>query len=140
MEQKGIEYRINEAVSLESFIQLLNVSTLAERRPIDDPDCLMGMLENNNLMVSAWDGDKLIGIARSLTDFHYCCYLSDLAVDQSYQRQGVGRQLQVLTKAQLGKKCKLVLLASPAAANYYGKVGYTHNERCWVLDATESII
>lgn len=134
-----IEYRINELVNMESFIQLLKASTLGERRPIDDMDCLEGMLKNSNLMVSAWDGNKLIGLARSVTDFHYCCYLSDLAVDQAYQHQGVGKQLQVLTKAQLGPKCKLILIAAPAADEYYGKIGYSRNERCWVLQGDEYV-
>lgn len=134
-----IEYRVNEPVSVKQFVSLLKSSTLGERRPIDDTDCLSGMLENANLIVTAWHCDKLVGIARSVTDFNYCCYLSDLAVDQAYQHQGIGKQLQVLTQAELGPKCKLILIAAPAADTYYGKVGYSRNERCWVLQGGESL-
>tara|TARA_Y100000815_G_scaffold243514_1_gene241102 strand:+ start:169 stop:477 length:309 start_codon:yes stop_codon:yes gene_type:complete len=94
-----------------------------------------GVVSNSNLVVSAWDGDLLVGIARSVTDFHYACYLSDLAVHQSYQRSGIGKRLQSLTQEQLGPLCKLILIAAPAANSYYGQIGYTHNDRCWVLDA-----
>ena len=135
----SIDYKINAPVSADQFIDLLQRSTLGERRPIDDRACMEGMVANSNLMVSAWDGENLIGIARSVTDFHYACYLSDLAVDGRYQRQGVGKKLQVLTQAQLGPRCKLILLAAPAANSYYEHIGYTNNPRCWVLARDQAI-
>ncbi|MFQ5596743.1 MAG: GNAT family N-acetyltransferase [Nitrospiria bacterium] len=112
---------------------------MSERRPVDDLACMEGMLINSNLMVSAWKREKLIGMARSITDFHYACYLSDLAVDKKYQRAGVGRTLQIKTQAQLGPKCKLVLLASPSANSYYAHLGFTKNQRCWVLERGQHI-
>lgn len=129
-----IEYKINIPVSANDFVELLKKSTLAERRPIDDIECIEGMVNNSNLLISAWDNDKLVGIARSMTDFHYACYLSDLAVDKEYQGCGIGRQLQILTQEQLGPKCKLILVAAPGANSYYKHMGYTNNQRCWVLD------
>ena len=75
----SIEYKVNAPVTSDQFIELLSESTLGERRPIDDRDCMEGMVKNSNLMVTAWNDGKLIGIARSMTDFHYACYLSDLA-------------------------------------------------------------
>ena len=122
------------------FIQLLKNSTLGERRPIEDQECLVGMISNSNLIVSAWHEEKLIGISRCVTDFHYCCYLSDLAVDEKYQNQGIGKELQVRTQNQLGPKCKLILIAAPAANSYYQKIGFSNNERCWVLGRDESLI
>ena len=98
-----IQYQTNTAITTEQFIDVLRRSTLGERRPIDDYECMEGMVNNSNVLVTAWDGDKLVGVARSMTDFHYACYLSDLAVDRDYQRQGIGKQLQMLTQQQLGK-------------------------------------
>jgi ribosomal protein S18 acetylase RimI-like enzyme len=121
------------------FTQLLKNSTLGERRPIEDEECLAGMINNSNLIISAWDEGSLIGISRCITDFHYCCYLSDLAVDQKYQNQGVGKELQIQTQKQLGPKCKLILISAPAANKYYQQIGFTNNERCWVLNRDESI-
>jgi len=129
----SIEYGINKSVTVEQFIDLLARSTLAERRPVDDFQCMQGMIENSNLLVTAWRNETLIGVARSMTDFHYACYLSDLAVDSSYQRQGIGKRLQQLTQQQLGPKCKLILIAAPAANDYYRQLGFTRNERCWTL-------
>jgi ribosomal protein S18 acetylase RimI-like enzyme len=121
------------------FTQLLKNSTLGERRPIEDQECLAGMINNSNLIISAWDEETLIGISRCVTDFHYCCYLSDLAVDQNYQSQGIGKELQIQTQKQLGPKCKLILISAPAANKYYQQIGFTNNERCWVLNRDESI-
>ncbi len=89
----NIEYRINEPVTSEQFIELLHNSSLGERRPVDDYECIKGMISNSNMVVTAWKNSKLIGIARSMTDFHYACYLSDLAVDKEYQKVGVGKKL-----------------------------------------------
>lgn len=135
----SIEYKINTSVSADQFIELLCESTLGERRPINDRDCMEGMVKNSNLMVTAWLGDKLIGIARSMTDFHYACYLSDLAVHKNYQNKGVGKKLQTVTQERLGPQCKLILVAAPAANSYYEHLGFTKNQRCWVLDREHNI-
>ncbi len=100
---------------------------------------MAGMVGNSNLMVSAWEGDKLVGIARSVTDFHYACYLSDLAVHGDYQSAGIGKQLQILTQEQLGPNCKLILIAAPAANGYYEHIGYSNNPRCWVLERDQRL-
>lgn len=135
----SIEYKINEPIGTDQFVELLEASTLGERRPIDDRVCMEGMLSNSNLIVSAWHSNRLVGIARSVTDFHYACYLSDLAVALEYQRSGIGKQLQILTQEQIGPKCKLILLAAPDANQYYEQLGFEHNPRCWVLDREQSI-
>lgn len=136
----NIKYEINTPISTDQFIDLLERSTLGERRPIENIKCMDGMVNNSNLMISAWDNDTLVGIARSVTDFHYACYLSDLAVDKKYQKKGIGKKLQILTQEQLGSECKLILIAAPAANEYYKKIGFEHNERCWVLDRQKKII
>ena len=129
----NIIYKINEPITTDQFIDLLENSKLGERRPVHDRECMQGMISNSNLTVSAWDSGQLIGLARSVTDFHYACYLSDLAVSRSHQKMGVGKQLQMLTQSQLGPRCTLILLAAPDANDYYPKIGYTHHPRCWVL-------
>lgn len=134
-----IDYRINEPITADQFIQLLKESTLSERRPVDDYRCIKGMVENSNLIITAWDGAKLIGVARSITDFHYACYLSDLAVHEQYQKKGIGRELQALTQKQLGDRCKLILVAAPMANSYYGHIGFTNNPNCWILGRNEKI-
>lgn len=134
-----INYKVNQPITADQFITLLHQSTLGKRRPVDDPVCIAGMIANADLMVSAWDGAMLVGIARSITDFHYACYLSDLAVHADYQRMGIGRRLQALTQEQLGPRCTIILLAAPAAQAYYGRIGYTRSERCWVMVAGHRI-
>ena len=136
----NIEYKVNEPISVEEFISLLKRSTLGERRPIDNNECIKGMLTNSDLIITAWAGAELVGIARSVTDFHYCCYLSDLAVDETYQGSGIGKQLQRHTQAQIATSCKLILIAAPRANDYYEPLGYRKNERCWVLQGGQEII
>lgn len=128
-----IDYKINAPLSAEQFVDVLVRSTLSERRPIQDRECMEGMLRHANLTVTAWDGERLVGVARSVTDFHYACYLSDLAVDREYQHSGVGRALIRHTQAALGPRCKIRLISAPAATGYYPKIGFEHNPNCWEL-------
>jgi hypothetical protein len=134
-----VEYKTNAPISADQFIELLCKSTLGERRPIEDRRCIEGMIENSNLMVSAWVENRLIGIARSITDFNYACYLSDLAVDKKYQNDGIGKKLQIIIQENLGPKCKLILISAPDAGSYYEHIGFTHNQQCWVLERDQSI-
>ena len=126
-------------ITANEFVDLLRRSTLAERRPVDDPQCIEAMLRHANLLCTAWDRLKLVGVARSLTDFDYCCYLSDLAVDVAYQKQGIGRQLIALTQASLGPKAKLILLAAPKAEAYYPKLGFDAHPSAWIIPADREL-
>ena len=99
-----LRYSSKCTITETQFVDVLRRSTLAERRPVDDRRCIEGMLRNANLLCTAWDGTLLVGVARSVTDFEFCCYLSDLAVDLAYQKRGIGRQLVQLTREQLGPK------------------------------------
>jgi len=128
-----IEYRDNASITAEQAIDLYKRSTLGERRPIHNAQTFEAMLKNANLTITAWDGEKLVGISRSLTDFAYVAYLADLAVDQEYQRSGIGKQLIEETKERLGAECMIVLLAAPKANEYYEHIGFEHNPRAWTL-------
>jgi predicted N-acetyltransferase YhbS len=128
-----IRYRDDAPLTVAAAIELYNRSTLGERRPVQRPDIFAGMLANANLTVTAWDGVRLVGIARSLTDFTYVAYLADLAVDVDYQNSGIGRALIAETRARLKPECMIVLLAAPQANDYYAKVGFEHNPRAWVM-------
>ncbi|MDB6060040.1 MAG: family acetyltransferase [Verrucomicrobiaceae bacterium] len=132
-----IRYAIDAVIDAAQFRDVLVRSTLGERRPIDDAQCLQGMLQHADIVATAWDGNKLIGVSRSLTDWNYACYLSDLAVDVAHQRRGIGKRLIDLTQQQLGPLCKIILLAAPAAKEYYEKIGFDHNPRVWMLDRTQ---
>lgn len=133
-----LTYQIEETVGAEEFKEVLINSTLGERRPVDEPERIAGMLKYANLIAIARDSGKLIGVARSLTDFVYCTYLSDLAVDENYQKMGIGKELIRLTKEH-SPKAKLILLAAPKAVGYYPKIGMTQWEQCYVLDNVEDL-
>jgi len=128
-----ISYRDNANITAEQAIDLYTRSTLGERRPIHNINTFESMLKNANLIITAWDDAKLVGISRSLTDFAYVAYLADLAVDQEYQRAGIGKQLIEETKNHLGQDCMIVLLAAPKANEYYKHLGFEHNPRAWTL-------
>ncbi|HTD65230.1 MAG TPA: GNAT family N-acetyltransferase [Candidatus Limnocylindria bacterium] len=133
-----ITYRIGNDLDVDAVIDLYRASTLGERRPIDDRERLAAMLRHANLVVTAWDGELLVGISRALTDFVYVTYLSDLAVRVSYQRQGIGRELTRRTQAA-APTAQIILLSAPAAEKYYPRVGFTHHPQAWVLKPNESI-
>lgn len=135
----NIQYEASRQITEAQFVDLLRRSTLAERRPVDDPKSISAMLQHTNLLCTAWDGEKLVGVARSLTDFEYCCYLSDLAVDATYQRQGIGRGLIALTQSQLGPKAKVILLSAPKAVEYYPRIGFDAHPSAWILPANREL-
>ena len=89
------------------------------------------MLEYADLLCTAWADDLLVGVARSVTDFSYCCYLSDLAVDVAYQKVGIGVELIRLTQSRLHPRCTIILLAAPKAEDYYPKIGMTQHRSAW---------
>lgn len=133
-----ITYQIEKALETEEFTQVLVNSTLGERRPIDDSERITEMIQGANLIVTARDNGKLVGVARCLTDFVYCTYLSDLAVDEKYQKMGIGKELIRITKENTSN-AKLILLAAPKAVGYYPKIGMTQWEQCYVLDNVQDL-
>jgi predicted N-acetyltransferase YhbS len=124
------------AIGPDEFIDLLERSTLAERRPVQEAETIRGMLEHADVIVTARVGGLLIGVSRAITDFHYCTYLSDLAVDESWQRRGVGRELIRRTHDAAGVQTTLILLAAPKAQTYYPHVGLVSHDSCWVIPRT----
>lgn len=130
-----IHYESERKISEVEFVDVLRRSSLAERRPVEDDACIAAMLAHANLLCTAWDGEKLVGVARSVTDFAWCCYLSDLAVDVAYQKRGIGRELIRRTQSRLGEGAKLILLSAPKAAEYYPKLGFTAHPSAWVIGA-----
>ncbi|MEO2003305.1 MAG: GNAT family N-acetyltransferase [Candidatus Poribacteria bacterium] len=133
-----IEYRLGNDIDADAFIELYHASTLGERRPVDDEARMRQMLENAGLMITAWDGDLLVGVARSVTDFVYATYLSDLAVRVSHQRQGIGKELMRRTQ-EAAPQATLILLSAPAADEYYPHAGFTRHPRAWVLASDERV-
>jgi GNAT superfamily N-acetyltransferase len=122
-----------EKLDVAEVAALYHASTLGQRRPVDDPEIFTGMVRHANLIVTARLGERLVGIARSMTDWSYVTYLSDLAVDLEFQRQGIGRELIRRTR-EAAPKAKIVLLSAPAASGYYPHIGFRQHPSAWVLD------
>lgn len=129
----SVVYALEPGLSAAAFRDVLVASTLGARRPVDDAARLERMLRQADLIVTARDGALLVGVSRAITDFAYCCYLSDLAVDAAYQRQGIGKRLIDETHARAGTGTSLILLAAPAAEAYYPRIGMKHAANCWVI-------
>ena len=129
----AVTYQLEPALAPEEFIDVLMRSTLAERRPVNDLDTIRAMLKNADVIVTARFNGLLVGVSRAITDFAYCTYLSDLAVDELHQRQGIGRELIRRTHEAAGLHTMLILLAAPKAQAYYPHVGMTKHESCWVI-------
>lgn len=129
-----ITYRSNIKITADDFIDLLKRSTLDVRRPVDQPERIQRMLDHGNVVVTAWDAAHLVGISRGVTDFSFCCYLSDLAVDKDYQHKGIGKELVRLTHQAAGMETQLILLAAPAATSYYPKIGMTRFDHCFIVN------
>jgi GNAT superfamily N-acetyltransferase len=128
-----IEYRSDRKITAEEFIEVLQRSTLDKRRPVNDKARIQSMLNHGNVLITAWDGDLLVGVSRALSDFSFCCYLSDLAVDRLYQKQGIGKRLIEETHKISGENTSLVLLAAPEAAAYYPRIGMERFTDCFLI-------
>jgi GNAT superfamily N-acetyltransferase len=130
-----VVYRLEAYPELrpEEFLSLLERSTLAERRPVDEAETIRGMLVHADVIVTARAAGLLVGISRAITDFHFCTYLSDLAVDASWQRRGIGRELIKRTHDAAGIHTTLILLAAPKAQAYYPHVGLVSHNSCWMI-------
>jgi predicted N-acetyltransferase YhbS len=129
-----ITYQTEPKLTDAEFIDLLRRSTLAERRPVDDADTIAGMLAHADLVLTARAADGLlVGVSRAISDFSYCTYLADLAVDEAFQRQGIGQELLRRTHEAAGLHTSLILLAAPKAASYYPHIGMNRHESCWII-------
>jgi GNAT superfamily N-acetyltransferase len=126
-----IEYQTGLIPAANEVIEVYNSSGI--NRPTGDTQRIADMYQNSNLIVTAWDGPLLVGVSRALTDFHYCCYLSDLAIRKEYQKQGIGKELVRRTKEKLGPRCMLLLLAAPAAMEYYPKIGMDKLDNAFMI-------
>jgi GNAT superfamily N-acetyltransferase len=135
-EASAIGYQIEPHLSCGEFIDVLVRSTLAERRPVHDREVIAGMLRHADLIVTARAGALLVGVSRAITDYSYCTYLSDLAVDRAFQGRGIGRELVRRTHEAAGLHTSLILLAAPGAATYYPHIGLTRHDSCWIVPRT----
>jgi GNAT superfamily N-acetyltransferase len=133
MAATDVSYALEPDLDADEFIDVLARSTLAERRPVGEPETIRGMLAHADVLVTARVGGRLVGISRAITDFSYCTYLSDLAVDLAFQRRGIGRELIRRTHEAAGRNTTLILLAAPLARTYYPHVGMAPHDSCWVI-------
>lgn len=132
----NLTYQLEPNLEPGEFIDVLQRSTLAERRPINDPDVIRGMLRHADLIVTARLDGRLVGVSRAITDWSFCTYLSDLAVDTAVQGQGIGRELLRRTHEEAGLNTTLYLVSAPKAETYYPHIGMTHHHSCWYLPRT----
>lgn len=126
-----IQFRVNEKLHAQSVIEVFKSSGIA--RPIDDPKRIQTMFDNSNLVVSAWNGNELIALARSVTDFSYCCYLSDIAVKKEHQKFGIGKTLIELTQEAIGEDTMLIFLSNMAGLEYHPKAGFEKVENGYMI-------
>jgi len=128
---KAIDFKIGAAITAEELSDVFKKSGI--RRPVDDLPRLQRMIEHADLLITAWDKQTLVGVARALTDFSYCCYLSDLAVNIDYQKRGIGKELVSLVQEQIGDVVTLLLLSAPAAMEYYPRIGFDKVENGYII-------
>jgi ribosomal protein S18 acetylase RimI-like enzyme len=132
---KNIEYKVGLIPKTSEIIEVYDSSGI--KRPTEDRERITKMYENSNLIISAWSNNELIGISRSITDFCYACYLSDLAIKSEYQKEGIGKKLIELTAKEIGKETALILLSAPLAMEYYPKIGFEKIANGFIIRRTK---
>lgn len=130
-----IKYSFDKKPTADQIIELYDNTGLP--RPTYDRERIKKMYDNSNLVVTAWYKDLLVGVSRSITDWVWACYLSDLAVRNNYKKKGIGRQLINLTKEKVGDQSMILLLSVPTAMEYYPKVGFKTQESSFIIDRAE---
>lgn len=133
-----IIYQLEPDLTAQEFIDVLRRSTLHERRPVGDVERIGKMLSNADVIVTARQDQLLVGVGRAITDFVYCTYLSDLAVDESFQKQGIGRELIRQTHLAAGLQSRLILISAPKARSYYPHIGMVQHDSCWMIAPQET--
>ncbi len=133
MTTESVQYRTDRRVGVDEFKDILERSGLGARRPVGDSKRLERMLQAYNLILTAWDGDLLVGIATCWTDYAHSAYLADLAVAADRQRRGIGRELVYLARTTVGPQVTLILLSAPAAVDYYPKIGMERFTDCFIF-------
>ncbi len=119
-------YAREQDLSVEAFAQLLSETTLGPTRPLDDQPRLRQMLAGANLILTARldrPDRRIVGIARGVTDFAWCCYIAELAVSASAQGLGIGKGLLDEARRQLGPTVTLTLVSVPEAVGFYQRAG-----------------
>ena len=129
----NVTYQLEPNLDVQEFIDVLNRSTLGERRPVSQVETMRGMIEHADVIVTARVDGLLVGVSRAVTDFHFCTYLSDLAVDEKFQRQGIGKELIRRSHEACGLQTTLILLAAPKATTYYPHIGMLQHDSCWFI-------
>lgn len=127
----NIEYSFIKRPTADEIIVLYEKAGLP--RPTNDKERIQKMFDHSNLIVTAWDNDRLVGVSRSITDWVWSCYLADLAVHPDYKKSGIGKELVRLTKEKLGEQSMILLLSVPTAMEYYPKIGMTKEERAFTI-------
>jgi ribosomal protein S18 acetylase RimI-like enzyme len=126
-----IEYRHNFPLNPIDVVRVFDSSGIT--RPTNDIPRIARMFAASNLVISAWANGVLVGVCRALTDYSYCCYLSDLAVDQAFQKLGIGTELLRQVQSTVGDTVSLILLSAPGAMSYYPSVGFAKAENAFVI-------
>lgn len=128
-----IERVHGDDLDVDEVLEVYRSSGLGERRPIDDIERFTAMVRNANLIVVCRIEGEMVGISRSVSDFSYVTYLSDIAVSGAHQRSGIGKALIEATQRE-APRAKIVLLSAPAATDYYPHIGFSKHNSAWVLN------
>lgn len=126
-----IIYSENKHVRAEDVSEVFRKSGI--KRPFDDLNRIQRMIDHSDVMITAWDDGKMVGVARAITDYSYCCYLSDLAIDKEYQKQGIGKELVNRLQDIVGDECSIILISAPTATDYYPRIGFSKNDRAYSI-------
>lgn len=126
-----ITYTDNKSQAASDVAQVFERSGI--KRPYEDHERIQRMIAHADVLIAAWDEGQMVGVARAITDYSYCCYLSDLAVDRAYQKHGIGKELVERVQLEVGEECSVVLISAPGAVDFYPRIGFEKSERAFVI-------
>lgn len=133
----AIELSENRDISTEKVLSLYRENKWSSA---DKPDELMKALKNSHGLVSAWDGDKLVGLANSISDGHLVVYYPHLLVLPEYQGQGIGKMIMNKFQEKYSDFHQQILVADGKAIDFYKKCGFEKSKNCeamWIYSGND---
>ena len=129
----SIDYHVGHRPPIDDVLALYRATTLGARRPVDDAGRILRMLETANVVVTAWEGTRLVGLSRAMSDFGLVCYLADLLVHEAWQGRGIGKELIRRTNETAGGEddITLILVSAPQAMTFYEAAGFDKMNDGW---------
>ena len=122
-----INFLDSTGINPQQLLALYGQTDWARDRSLDDTKL---MLAHTDVAISAWDGPRMVGFGRVLTDYVFRASIWDVIVDRAYQDRDIGKGIihRILTHPKL-ERVELFWLCSRRYQAFYASLGFSDKEQ-----------